>query len=125
MATTSTPAARFDEQAGSSLSGQGLTPSGKVHWNLWAPDLFLAAARRQEGRFADGGPFVAVTAPHTGRSPNDKFVVREPLSAGDVDWGKVNQALSPEHFELLLDDVRGYLNQQPELFVQDLYCGAD
>ena len=49
----------------------------------------LAAARRGEGEFADMGPFVAVTAPHTGRSPNDKFVVKEPSTEGDIDWGKV------------------------------------
>ncbi|HEX7594714.1 MAG TPA: phosphoenolpyruvate carboxykinase (ATP), partial [Gemmatimonadaceae bacterium] len=73
------------------LSRQGLSPSGEVHWNLIAPELFQAAARRSEGEFADMGPFVAVTAPHTGRSPNDKFIVKEPNSDKDVDWGKVNQ----------------------------------
>jgi phosphoenolpyruvate carboxykinase (ATP) len=107
------------------LEKQGLRPSGQVHWNLVAPELMLAAARRGEGEFADMGPFVAVTAPHTGRSPNDKFVVREPSTERDIDWGKVNQPYSPEHFETLLADVRAYLNQQPELFVQDLRCGAD
>ena len=107
------------------LEQQGLRPSGQVHWNLVAPELMLAAARRGEGEFADMGPFVAVTAPHTGRSPNDKFVVREPSTERDIDWGKVNQPYSPEHFETLLADVRAYLNQQPELFVQDLRCGAD
>ena len=107
------------------LSRQGLSPGGEVHWNLIAPELFQAAARRGEGEFADMGPFVAVTTPHTGRSPNDKFVVKDPASEKDVDWGKVNQPLSVENYQLLLDDVRQYLNEAPELFVQDLYCGAD
>jgi phosphoenolpyruvate carboxykinase (ATP) len=107
------------------LSRQGLSPSGEVHWNLIAPELFQAAARRSEGEFADMGPFVAVTAPHTGRSPNDKFVVKEPSSDKDVDWGKVNQPLTVEKYQLLLEDARGYLNDTPELFVEDLYCGAD
>jgi phosphoenolpyruvate carboxykinase (ATP) len=107
------------------LSKQGLEPHGEVHWNLIAPELFQAAARRGEGEFADMGPFVAVTTPHTGRSPNDKFVVKEPSSDKDVDWGKVNQPLSVEKYELLLEDVRQYLNESPELFVEDLYCGAD
>jgi phosphoenolpyruvate carboxykinase (ATP) len=107
------------------LSRQGLEPRGKVHWNLIAPELFQAAARRSEGEFADMGPFVAVTTPHTGRSPNDKFVVKEPGSEKDVDWGKVNQPLASEKYELLLEDVRKYLNESPELFVEDLYCGAD
>jgi phosphoenolpyruvate carboxykinase (ATP) len=71
------------------------------------------------------GPFVAVTAPHTGRSPNDKFVVREPGSEKDVWWGKVNVPLEERFFETLLADVRAHLNDGPELFVQDLYAGAD
>jgi len=107
------------------LSKQGLNPRGDVHWNLIAPELFQAAARRSEGEFADMGPFVAVTTPHTGRSPNDKFVVKEPSSEKDVDWGKVNQPLRVEKYQLLLDDVRKYLNESSELFVEDLYCGAD
>ena len=124
MATQTKPASgSADETHG--LEQQGLRPSGKVHWNLVAPELMLAAARRGEGEFADMGPFVAVTAPHTGRSPNDKFVVREPGTEGDIDWGKVNQPYSPEHFVTLLADVRAYLDAQPELFVQDLRCGAD
>ena len=112
-------------ESGIGLSKQGLSPRGEVHWNLIAPELFQAAARRSEGEFADMGPFVAVTAPHTGRSPNDKFVVKEPSSDKDVDWGKVNQPLTVEKYQLLLEDVRRYLNETPELFVEDLYCGAD
>jgi phosphoenolpyruvate carboxykinase (ATP) len=107
------------------LSRQGLAPRGEVHWNLIAPELFKAAARRDEGEFADMGPFVAVTAPHTGRSPNDKFVVKEPSSEKDVDWGKINQPISLEKYQLLLGDVRNHLNASRELFVEDLYCGAD
>jgi len=107
------------------LARQGLAPRGEVHWNLVAPELFKAAARRDEGEFADAGPFVAITTPHTGRSPNDKFVVKEPASEKDVDWGKVNQPISVEKYQLLLTDVRRYLNESGELFVEDLYCGAD
>ena len=107
------------------LRREGLAPRGEVHWNLIAPELFKDAARRDEGEFADMGPFVAITAPHTGRSPDDKFVVKEPLSEKDVDWGKINQPISPEKYQLLLGDVRNYLDDAAELFVQDLYCGAD
>jgi len=124
MATQTTPASGAQART-HGLEQQALRPSGQVHWNLVSPELMLAAARRGEGEFADMGPFVAVTAPHTGRSPNDKFVVREPETENDVDWGKVNQPFSPEHFQALLADVRTYLDAQPELFVQDLYCGAD
>jgi phosphoenolpyruvate carboxykinase (ATP) len=111
--------------AASSLRDQGLEPTGKVHFNMVPPELFSAAARREEGEFADMGPFAAVTAPHTGRSPKDKFIVRDPSSDNDVDWGEVNRPMDAANFETLLADVRAYLEKQPELFVQDLYCGAD
>jgi len=122
--TATTPLAGSEH--GSSLAAvQGLSPTGKVHWNYPAPILIEHAIERHEGQLADMGPFVAITKPHTGRSPNDKFVVKEPSSEADVDWGKVNQPLSPEHFEALRADVKQYLNARDELFVQDLYCGAD
>jgi phosphoenolpyruvate carboxykinase (ATP) len=107
------------------LDAQGLAPTGSVHWNLVQTVLLEAAIARGEGQLADMGPFCAVTAPHTGRSPNDKFVVKESSSENDVDWGKVNQPFAAEKFELLLGDVKKYLNGRKDLFVQDLYCGAD
>ncbi|HSA57954.1 MAG TPA: phosphoenolpyruvate carboxykinase (ATP) [Gemmatimonadaceae bacterium] len=126
MATQTTPAGRSTSRDGAGgLSNQGLSPRGTVHWNLAPPVLVEHAVRRGEGALADMGPFAAVTAPHTGRSPNDKFVVREATTEGDVDWGKVNQPISSEHFEILLADLQAYLNDRDELFVQDLFCGAD
>ncbi len=124
MATQVSPSAPTRESA-DGLAPQGITPKGKVHWNYVAPELIESAIRRNEGTLADMGPFVAVTSPHTGRSPNDKFVVRESASEADVDWGKVNQPISAEHWATLKADVQQYLNGLDELFVQDLYCGAD
>ncbi|HYU52101.1 MAG TPA: phosphoenolpyruvate carboxykinase (ATP), partial [Gemmatimonadaceae bacterium] len=122
MATEIRPQRRsVERESRTELASQGLSPRGEVHWNLIAPELLQAAARRGEGEFADMGPFVAITTPHTGRSPNDKFVVREARSEGDVDWGKVNQPLLPGKYKLLLNDVQKYLNDLPELFVEDLY----
>src|SRR5687768_6029244 len=122
MATTTQPHSTDGQPT---LSQQGLNPAGQVHWNLVQTVLLEAAVRRGEGELADMGPFVAVTAPHTGRSPNDKFVVKEGESAADVDWGKVNQPMTEAHFDALLADVRGHLGSLPELFVEDLHCGAD
>lgn len=124
MATQLSPSAPARESA-DGLAPQGIHPQGQVHWNFVAPELIEAAIRRNEGTLADMGPFVAVTSPHTGRSPNDKFVVKDAASEADVDWGRVNQPFSPEHWSTLKADVQAYLNERPELFVQDLYCGAD
>ncbi len=123
MATQTKP--QHDTGLTGTLEGQGLSPSGEVHWNLVAPALIQHAIRRGEGQLADMGPFVSVTAPHTGRSPNDKFVVKEQSTEADVDWGKVNQPITPAHFDVLLADVQQYLDGRDELFVEDLYCGAD
>ena len=125
MATQVSPTSTARRESVDGLAPQGLKPSGRVHWNLVAPELVEAAVRREEGTIAAMGPFVAVTSPHTGRSPNDKFVVKEPSTEADVDWGKVNQPMSPEHYATLKADVQSYLNGLDELFVQDLYCGAD
>src|SRR5688572_15882957 len=103
-----------------SLETLGLTPQHAVHWNLGPPALYEHAARRGEGLIVEGGPFCAVTTPHTGRSPHDKFIVREPSSEGDVSWGRVNQPLAQEHFERLQADVVRHLGSQ-ELFVRDLF----
>jgi phosphoenolpyruvate carboxykinase (ATP) len=87
-----------------------LNPTGPVHWNLRTAALYEAAVRRGEGKVAAGGPFAAVTAPHTGRSPNDKFVVREPGSEAHIWWGKVNQPMDPAHYAALKRDVLTYLS---------------
>src|SRR5712672_2939592 len=112
MATQTTPHDDAGFQGKVGLETQGLNPSGKVHWNFVAPVLIQHAIRRGEGQLADMGPFVAVTAPHTGRSPNDKFVVKDASSEADVDWGKVNQPISPEHFGVLRAEVKAYLDAQ-------------
>lgn len=106
------------------LEAHGLEPLGPVHWNLSAAQLCEAALSRGEGKLADLGPFVAYTAPHTGRSPNDKFVVQEPENEGDIAWGKVNAPLSVEHYRALRADLTRYLNGK-ELFVRDARAGED
>jgi phosphoenolpyruvate carboxykinase (ATP) len=106
------------------LAQHGIDARGAINWNL-APALLIEhAIRRGEGVFSEAGSFVAITAPHTGRSPNDKFVVREPTSESKIGWGGANVALSVEHYERLHRDVCEYLGAR-DLFVQDLFAGAD
>ncbi|HKZ83415.1 MAG TPA: phosphoenolpyruvate carboxykinase [Anaerolineae bacterium] len=112
-------------QSKNGLDLAGLHPAGTVHWNLSPALLIEHAVRRAEGAITRDGPFNAITAPFTGRSPSDKFTVREPSSENDVWWGKQNQALSPKHFERLYQKVVAYLNGCGELYVRDLYAGAD
>ncbi|MEJ2538890.1 MAG: phosphoenolpyruvate carboxykinase (ATP) [Gemmatimonadota bacterium] len=106
------------------LDLHGLHPSREVHWNLSPAELYEAALRRNEGRLAHGGGFASVTAPHTGRSPNDKFTVKDDVSRDTVDWGTVNVPMEPEHFRALKRDVLAHLSAR-ELFVRDARAGAD
>ncbi len=93
--------------------------------NRAAPELYEHALRRGEGVLAAAGPLCVVTAPHTGRSPNDKFIVRDERTGERVWWeGGANRPLAPKHFALLRDDVLRHLATR-ELFVQDLFAGAD
>ena len=104
------------------LETHGLKNLGAVHWNLDAAGLYEHAIRRQEGKIAKGGAFVALTGEHTGRSPQDRFIVEEEGTKNDIDWGDVNRPVSPEVFERLYQKVRAYF-QGTELFVQDCYAG--
>jgi len=106
------------------LETVGLKGLGTVHWNLAAPALYEEAVRRREALIADGGALVANTAPHTGRSPGDKFLVREASSDKDIWWGRVNRAIEPAQFDLLLEDMRAYYRGR-DAFVQDVHAGAD
>ncbi|MFZ5677907.1 MAG: phosphoenolpyruvate carboxykinase [Pseudomonadota bacterium] len=94
-----------------------------VAFNLGAAQLYEEALRRGEGRVADGGALVVATGAHTGRSPNDKFVVRDKTTEKTVWWDN-NKALSPEQFALLKQDFLAHA-QDKHLYVQDLYGGAD
>src|ERR1035441_9113242 len=98
--------------------------SERVHFNLHAPALVECAVRRGEVRLDARGAVVGYTAPHTGRSPKDKFIVRDEITRDTVDWGAVNQPVEPEIFDALYNRVIEYLHGR-ELFVQDLYSGAD
>jgi phosphoenolpyruvate carboxykinase (ATP) len=106
------------------LSRHGLRPQHDVHWNLSPALLIEEAIRRGEGLLTADGAFVGITAPHTGRSPKDKAVVREPDSEAEIWWGAVNASFDAPKFEALRRDVLEYLAGR-ELFVMDVHCGAD
>ncbi len=83
------------EQADSRVTASPTSP--RVYWNLSVPALYEEAVRRREGLISAEGPLVCRTGQHTGRSPNDKFIVREPSSADKVWWSKVNRPIEPRH----------------------------
>jgi phosphoenolpyruvate carboxykinase (ATP) len=108
----------------SQLEEFGIRNAGHVFYNPTTPHLVEEAIRREEGHLTVGGPFNALTGQHTGRSPNDKFVVREPENEGNIWWGTVNKEFSQERFNALLDKAKAFLAGR-DLFVADCYVGAD
>ena len=106
------------------LEKHGIDNVSNIYWNLPAPALYEEAVRRREGWVAHMGPLVVRTGHHTGRSPNDKFIVKEPTSEEHVWWGKVNRPFSEEQFERLYARLLAYL-QLKDVFVQDCFVGAD
>ena len=105
------------------LEATGFPGAGEVHYNLREAALVEASVRRGEGRIGNGGTVMVTTGKHTGRSPNDKFVVREASVEPHIWWDN-NKPMSPEHFEILRQDMVAHLGGS-ELYVQDLYAGAD
>jgi phosphoenolpyruvate carboxykinase (ATP) len=106
------------------LQAHGINAGGKVHWNPTTSLLYSQALLRGDGRLAEGGALVVDTGRHTGRSPKDKFVVREPGSEERIWWGSVNQPLAEDRFDGLRAKVVSYLEQR-DLYVVDSFAGAD
>jgi phosphoenolpyruvate carboxykinase (ATP) len=105
------------------LERTGFPDAAKVHYNLLEPALVQAAIARGEGDLGQGGALLVATGRHTGRSPGDKFVVREPSVAPHV-WWDSNAPMTPAQFATLSADMHAHIRGR-ELFVQDLYAGAD
>lgn len=119
MATTTERSGRVD------LAEHGIRASGRIHWNPTTALLYSHALARGEGVLAEGGPLVVDTGVHTGRSPKDKYIVREPGSEDRIWWGDVNHPLPEESYEGLRDKVVSHLEQRNELYVVDAFAGAD
>jgi len=114
----------FTRESQFGLDKMGLSNLGAVHWNLTEPALYEHAVRRGEAMIAGGGPLVTLTGAHTGRSPLDKFVVREPAHESKIWWGDINQPIDAAHFAGIYAKMRAYF-QGRDVYVQDCHAGAD
>ncbi|GAP14687.1 phosphoenolpyruvate carboxykinase [Longilinea arvoryzae] len=95
-----------------------------AHWNFNTPELVEQVILRQEGELSPDGAVMVNTGQYTGRSPNDKFIVKNANDDDkDIWWGKVNRPIAPEKFEQIYRKVTAYL-QNRDVFVQDLQVGA-
>jgi len=106
------------------LDELGLRNIREVFYNYGTPALYEQVVRRREGLLAHLGPIVVRTGNHTGRSPNDKFLVKEESSDKNIWWGKVNKSMSEEQYNRLFAKMMAYI-QGKDLYVEDCYVCAD
>lgn len=106
------------------LDTHGIINAGAEYWNFGTAALYEHAIRNGEAELGAGGALVANTGVHTGRSANDKFIVRHPDSEGDIDWGAVNKPIELPEFEAILQRQLAYY-QGRSLYVQDCWAGAE
>ena len=107
------------------LEAHGIRPTGRIYANPTTALLYTHALARGEGVLAEGGPLVVDTGTHTGRSPKDKFLVREHGSEDRIWWGDVNRPLSETHFDDLREKLVAHLERANPLYVIDAFAGAD
>ena len=106
------------------LDAVGLEGVGRAHWNLPPAKLILQTLLRGEGVLTDQGALAIETGTFTGRSPKDRFLVKDDATEGRVDWGDINQPMTSEAFATLLRDVQAHLDGK-SVFVKDAAVGAD
>ncbi len=106
------------------LDRQGLDDVQTAYWNLPPAQLYEHAIRNGEAELASDGPLVARTGDHTGRSPNDRFIVKEASTDAAMWWGKVNRPIEQPYFDALGERVRAHL-AGGDVYVFDGHAGAD
>jgi phosphoenolpyruvate carboxykinase (ATP) len=123
-ANQSTQESNVSQTMQDDLRQMGLTGLAAIHANLSPAKLYEEAIQRNEVEISADGAVVAKTGLHTGRSANDKYVVRDAANSSEIEWGKVNQPYETENFNALKARITEWLKGR-EVFVQDLYVGAD
>ena len=105
------------------LAKMTLDKVGKVHWQ-WSPAALIEAAlQRKEGQLSQEGALACKTGKFTGRSPRDKFIVRDDETHDTVWWGTVNSPISPQQFDALYHKIAQFL-QEKEVYIRDAYACA-
>ncbi|PWT70350.1 MAG: phosphoenolpyruvate carboxykinase (ATP) [Bacteroidetes bacterium] len=107
------------------LLSLGLRVTDTTHYQSSPKELVEDALRRKEGRLNDTGALVIQTGEFTGRSPKDRYIVKDPLTEVSVHWNDLNQPIEGKYFDIILKRMVEYFNQLPEIWVRDCYACAD
>ena len=103
----------------------GLHIADTIHYQLPPDELVRHCLRREEGVLNDTGAFVIRTGEFTGRSPKDRYIVKDEITADTVHWNDFNQPIEQVYFDKILSRITAWLNHLPEIFVRDCYVCAD
>jgi len=95
-----------------------------IFWNLTPAALIEKSIASGQGMLASSGALKIDTGKFTGRSPKDRYIVKDHVTKDKVDWGRINQPISSEHFDILEDKVIAYLDAQEEIYARDVYACA-
>ena len=96
-----------------------------MHYQSPAEELVNATLQSGEGMLSNTGALVIKTGKFTGRSPKDRFIVKDRITKNTVNWNDINQPLEEHYFDILFSHITTYLNKQPELWIRDCYACAD
>ncbi|MEO1050085.1 MAG: phosphoenolpyruvate carboxykinase (ATP) [Bacteroidota bacterium] len=106
------------------LSTYGIKSSGNVYWNLPPADLIERATLNGEGHLSSTGAIACDTGKFTGRSPKDRFIVKDEKTENTVWWGDINMPIEPAKFDQLYNKMIDFIADK-DLYVRDAYAGAD
>src|ERR1700741_3409821 len=96
-----------------------------IHYQLSAEDLIQDTIRIGEGVLNDTGALVIKTGEFTGRSPKDKFIVKDAITENSIHWNDFNRPLDPKYFDIIHKEIMDYLDQRSEIWIRDCYACAD
>ncbi|MCB0615205.1 MAG: phosphoenolpyruvate carboxykinase (ATP), partial [Phaeodactylibacter sp.] len=106
------------------LGSLGIRRVKNAYWNLSPEALMEETLKREQGVLAHCGALAIETGEFTGRSPMDRFIVKDENTAGSVDWGPINKPIDPQYFQQLYQKVTSYF-QGKDVFIRDAYACAD
>lgn len=106
------------------LSRIGINNPELINYQYTSEELIMEAIGRGEGVLNDTGALVINTGEFTGRSPKDKFIVKDEITADTINWNEFNIPISSDHFDIIYKKVIDYLNERPEIWVRDCYACA-
>jgi phosphoenolpyruvate carboxykinase (ATP) len=107
------------------LTALGPFNAKNIHYQLAPEILIRQTLHLQEGRLNHTGALVIQTGRFTGRSPKDKFIVQDAITANTVDWNNFNLSISENHFQVIYNKITAYLAAKPSVWVRDVFACAD